>query len=176
MKKKLCSKCQTEKEIKFFSKSKGRKDGLQTYCKKCNSSNSREYYSENKEKHIEQTGLRKREAKEINRRNAFQYLATHPCIDCGENDPRCLEFDHVRDEKIANVSSMMRNVCCWETILTEIAKCDVRCANCHRKRTSDVQGWYKSSDGSLAQPAEQRAFNPLVMGSTPIGPTKRNCA
>jgi hypothetical protein len=55
------------------------------------------------------------------------------CIDCGEKDPDCLDFDHVRGVKkngILNVG--------WTTEASvfheELAKCEVRCANCHRKR------------------------------------------
>ena len=46
-----------------------------------------------------------------------------------------LEFDHVGDDKVANVSSLARRSAAWERIEAEIAKCEVRCANCHRRRT-----------------------------------------
>ena len=32
----------------------------------------------------------------------------------------------------------------WNAILVEIAKCDIRCANCHRRRTASQYGWDKS--------------------------------
>ncbi|MEQ1844121.1 MAG: hypothetical protein ABL983_00920 [Nitrospira sp.] len=63
----------------------------------------------------------------------WDYLLVHPCIDCGENNPVVLEFDHVRDIKkfaIAYAPSYT-----LQTVEMEIAKCDVRCANCHRKKT-----------------------------------------
>lgn len=58
------------------------------------------------------------------------------CIKCGEDDSRCLDFHH-RDKtkKIKAVSQMVRDRAGKETILAEIAKCDVLCANCHRKIT-----------------------------------------
>ncbi len=81
-----------------------------------------------------------------------EYLSTHSCVDCGESDIRCLEFDHVRGKKSNNVSKLISNVCSLNRIKLEIKKCDVRCANCHRKKTSDIQGWYKT--GSITQLAE----------------------
>lgn len=62
----------------------------------------------------------------------LDYLQTHPCVDCGEKDPIVLEFDHVRGEKILNVTAMATAP--REKVLAEIAKCDIRCANCHRRR------------------------------------------
>ncbi len=52
------------------------------------------------------------------------------CVDCGIADIRVLEFDHVRGVKVAAISNMMRNAS-FEKLKAEIAKCEVRCANCH---------------------------------------------
>jgi hypothetical protein len=69
------------------------------------------------------------------------YLLDNPCIDCGEPDIAVLEFDHVRGEKRANISTMVQNIVRWDTIRSEIEKCDVRCANCHRRRTRRSLKW-----------------------------------
>lgn len=71
-----------------------------------------------------------------NRVKLAEYLADHPCVDCGEDDLRCLDFDH-RDpaDKTANVCTLIWTHVRWERVWAEIAKCEVRCANCHRKRT-----------------------------------------
>lgn len=63
-----------------------------------------------------------------------QYLVTHPCVDCGEADPIVLEFDHVRGEKASNISDLVVSGG-LRKLMDEIAKCDVRCANCHRRAT-----------------------------------------
>jgi hypothetical protein len=65
-----------------------------------------------------------------------EYLRSHPCVDCGEADVRVLEFDH-RDPatKLANVSRMASDGCGPARLAKEVAKCDVRCCNCHRRRT-----------------------------------------
>lgn len=67
-----------------------------------------------------------------------EYLLAHPCVDCRESDIRCLEFDH-RDPstKVCAVSKMISDQRAWPDILAEIEKCDVRCANCHRRRTAE---------------------------------------
>ena len=63
-----------------------------------------------------------------------QHLETHPCMDCGQNDPAVLEFDHVRGDKLFNVSNFMYNQADRWTVEREIEKCDVRCRTCHCKR------------------------------------------
>ncbi len=71
------------------------------------------------------------------------YLATHPCVDCGVRDRRVLEFDH-RDDAVkrAPVATLARSGYPLRAVQVEVAKCDVRCANCHRIRTHRQQGWW----------------------------------
>ena len=58
-------------------------------------------------------------------------------IDCGYNAHAvALQFDHVGDDKKANVSNLIRSDYSWSTILEEIKKCEVRCANCHAVMTA----------------------------------------
>lgn len=80
--------------------------------------------------------------KEVDRRRrernrAFlSELRQQPCADCGLADPVVMEFDHVpeRGEKALNVSNLVGAP--KAKLLREIAKCDVVCANCHRRRTA----------------------------------------
>lgn len=62
-------------------------------------------------------------------------------VDCGEKDIVVLEFDHVRGEKKMNISSMV-SAYCLKTIQGEIEKCDIRCANCHRKKTAKERNYF----------------------------------
>ena len=66
------------------------------------------------------------------------YLKTKFCVDCGYSDYRALDFDHVRGEKLFSIA----NGWCrpWSEIEKEIAKCDIRCRNCHAIRHS-VSGY-----------------------------------
>lgn len=73
----------------------------------------------------------------------YDHLKNHPCVDCGENDPVCLEFDHVQGSKHSDISRMVSSASSLTMLHAEISKCEVRCANCHRRRTAREQGWYK---------------------------------
>lgn len=73
----------------------------------------------------------------------LEYRLNHPCVDCGESDPVCLDFDHVRGVKWANISTLVSKGATVATIKDEVRKCDVRCSNCHRK----VTALRKTSDG-----------------------------
>ena len=58
------------------------------------------------------------------------------CVDCGYNkSPYALQFDHISDNKKANVSNLIRSDYSWVTIKAEIDKCEIVCANCHAIRT-----------------------------------------
>ena len=56
------------------------------------------------------------------------------CIDCGYNtNPVALDFDHVNSEKSFTIGMGVNLK--WARLIDEIAKCVVRCANCHRIKT-----------------------------------------
>jgi hypothetical protein len=70
------------------------------------------------------------------------YLREHPCVDCGEGDPVVLEFDHLRDKKFGVAQGFRDRE--WQSVLDEIAKCEVVCANCHRRRTARRGGFARA--------------------------------
>jgi hypothetical protein len=60
------------------------------------------------------------------------------CVDCGfRGHPEALQFDHVRGEKVEGISRMANTPGAWRHIEAEIAKCEVRCANCHAIKTAE---------------------------------------
>lgn len=70
------------------------------------------------------------------RQRFLEYLLTHPCVDCGEADPIVLECDHREmEDKSFDMSTALRQGYSWPKMEAELAKCDVRCANCHKRRT-----------------------------------------
>lgn len=70
------------------------------------------------------------------RRTQLIKLAGGKCLDCGfRKHPAAFEFDHVRGKKKAAISNMLNVLNSWDTILIELNKCELVCANCHRIRT-----------------------------------------
>lgn len=138
---KRCSLCRVTKPLTEFNVRRKSRDGVQSMCRQCSAERSRRYHQENKRRHINQINKRKALFVARNRQFLLEYLLQHPCADCGESDPLVLEFDHLRD-KAGNVSYLLL-VSSWERISNEIAKCDVVCANCHRRRTQARQGSYR---------------------------------
>lgn len=73
------------------------------------------------------------------------------CADCGyDKHPEALQFDHISDDKKDNVSDLIRSDYAWSTILTEINKCEIRCANCHAVMTAHRKRAYRESAPSTA--------------------------
>ncbi len=83
-------------------------------------------------------------ATDRNRERLRDFFRTAECMDCGTRAFAVLELDH-RDpqQKRDDVSNLVRQPRSWATVAKEIAKCDVVCANCHRKRTARHFGWRK---------------------------------
>jgi hypothetical protein len=89
-------------------------------------------------------GRRNADARAAHQQRVAAHLMAHPCVDCGEGDLRVLDFDH--DDPAAKAAEVARlaamNVS-WERVASEIAKCSVRCANCHRRRTAEMFGYWR---------------------------------
>jgi hypothetical protein len=94
------------------------------------------WYPKNKEKHISYVRKNKNRVSEF----IEQYKKERSCVDCGfsgKEFPYVLDFDHVDRKAIKkfNIGSWSHTVLSIEAIKNEIMKCELVCANCHRKRT-----------------------------------------
>lgn len=59
-----------------------------------------------------------------------------PCADCRENYPYwVMDFDHLSDKSFNLAAFAREKGAKLDTILAEVAKCEVVCSNCHRTRT-----------------------------------------
>lgn len=130
-----CSQCQNLKPTSDFYKHKLGRDGYRAECKEC----SKSFKSQTPQKILD----RVQKNRIRNRQFMWDFYCSHPCVDCGEDDPIVLELDHVRGEKVAGVSQLAHNTRSLKVIQEEINKCDVVCSNCHRRRTAKTQDWYR---------------------------------
>ncbi|MGA8219415.1 MAG: hypothetical protein WB771_12695 [Solirubrobacterales bacterium] len=144
-----CGRCGELKTIDAFAwrrKHIGQRDNM---CAPCRSAYGREHYLANRQKYIDGEARRKRARAEVRTRYLLEYFRENPCADCGESDPLVLEFDHLRDKRFEITNQFAsRN---WQEILDEIAKCDVVCANCHRRRTASRAGTIRAMLAAEAQ-------------------------
>lgn len=139
---KTCTRCkQTKLETDFNFKIKSR-DILQSHCKTCSRAYIRSHYKNNRDYYLLKARRRNEKIRTVIRKYMWDYLIDHPCMDCGEKNPVVLEFDHLKNKTI-EVSRLVR-YSSINRIKTEIEKCEIRCANCHRRKTAIQYGWYKN--------------------------------
>ena len=74
---------------------------------------------------------------------AMDVLTASGCVDCGELDVCVLEFDHV-GVKTGSVMQLARREVGLARLSAEIQRCEVRCVNCHRRRTAREAGAFRA--------------------------------
>jgi 5-methylcytosine-specific restriction endonuclease McrA len=139
---KRCCMCDAIKPLEEFHRNRWASDGLQNRCKPCNVEVNKRWYREHPEVRELRMDEYARRRKREPAAQVYDYLLEHPCVDCGEADPVVLEFDHLRD-KVRSISALVTAKVPWAKIEAEIAKCEVVCANCHRRRTAARGGWFR---------------------------------
>jgi len=100
------------------------------------------HYEANKELYKKRAIAHSKKVMKEKQEYICSYLRDHPCVDCDEADIIVLEFDHRdRTNKRFNIGCLKG----WslQTLKVEVAKCDVRCANCHRRKTYQEHGGYR---------------------------------
>tara|TARA_Y100000310_G_scaffold109018_1_gene107387 strand:- start:3507 stop:3959 length:453 start_codon:yes stop_codon:yes gene_type:complete len=150
MEKQTCVKCIIEKELKDFPFKHKKKNKRAKTCLECQRIYAKMHYTKNKAYYLAKGKKSKIKYQIKNKEIIWEHLLANPCLDCGETDPVVLEFDH-REKKIGNISVMMHSTT-PNILLKEIKKCDVRCANCHRRKTAKDFGYWKyiKNNGSMA--------------------------
>jgi len=88
----------------------------------------RKHYRANAAAYVQRARARKNKV----RAQLRAYRSTLKCSRCPESHPACLDFHHV-GEKTISIALAIGAGWSWKRILSEIAKCEVLCANCHRK-------------------------------------------
>jgi hypothetical protein len=138
-----CGRCSQSKPVAEFAwrrKARGQRDN---YCRSCRAEYKQEHYAANRARYIAAALRRSRRIARERAEYLVRFFRTRPCSDCGETDPLVLEFDHLRDKSF-NIAKGLRDHS-WAAVLAEIDKCDVVCANCHRRRTALRAGFARAA-------------------------------
>ncbi len=124
-----CARCRLDKPLSDFGRK--RLNDFQPYRRPCQSEYKKEHYQGNEESYL--ASGRKRLGK---LRELVRQAKDKPCTDCGVKYPYyVMDFDHRNgDEKLAGLGQLMKRHS-EASLIDEMAKCDLVCANCHRERT-----------------------------------------
>lgn len=161
---KRCCTCHEIKPLADFHRRSAAPDGRQSRCKACFAQQYRDSGDVLRDKvRARDLTLRARKIRLMG-----EYLADRCCVDCGASDLRVLDFDH-RDGvvKRSGIAQMLLGGWTWKAVLSEIEKCDLRCANCHRIRTAGQQGWWKQALAEERNEAENSAASERLRGLLP---------
>ena len=140
---KKCGSCDFVKLLSMFP-FKNKEVGTRgSTCLACMAAYGREHYARHRAKYLEKAHRSRRGVRAKNDQRILSYLLAHPCVDCGETDPLVLDFDHRDPATKSNEVSRIVYYRPWRVVLEEIEKCDVRCANCHRRKTARQFRWSK---------------------------------
>lgn len=123
---KKCNSCQKDKEDSDFNKCASKPGGLSNKCKECNKNYLKNHYDNNKRYYLDKNNRRKL--------NIRKYILSKKieCVKCGESHAACLDFHH-KENKTINISEIFLWMWSVKRIDSELAKCEILCANCHRK-------------------------------------------
>jgi hypothetical protein len=138
-----CTKCNKEKDISCFNWRNEERGWRHSFCKECHSAYRRSHYLDNRDKYIKKALRWNKKQTNILRKFLIEYFKKNPCVDCGIDDIRVLDFDH-EDDKFMGICQMVRNCYSMKAIKLEISKCKVRCANCHRIKTFQERNFWKN--------------------------------
>lgn len=164
-----CGRCGLTKSATAFAWHSTERGIRQTWCRECHNAQKRVHYSEHRASEKARTRRRQLATVAANAPRLLEFLEQHPCVDCGECDAAVLDFDHLRDKR-NNVTTMLWSGLRWSAIEDEIAKCEVRCANCHRRRTARQRGYDQRKLGL----AEDRSLYGEAGGTRTPGPHVRS--
>ena len=161
----MCGETKPETDFAFADMAKGTR---QRHCRKCQAVYRRAHYLANRDEYVRREVARIKKYRLENRPLMLAYLLEHPCVDCGESNPVMLDFDHRDPAQKTGYVGVIAAHKPWRLVLREIEKCDVRCANCHQRRTAEQFNWRKNRRSPAALPPVVR---PDRHGDT-TGPTQ----
>ena len=116
----ICKSCSKSVGVSNYTKLKS--GSLHSYCKSCLYVKNQEYSKNRKTGKVSVQYIR-------------NYKESHACQDCQKNYPYyVMDFDHLEDKSFSINKIQSHSI---SKIQSEIEKCEVLCANCHRVRTKN---------------------------------------
>lgn len=131
----------------------------------------RKHYRDNKQKYI----LNLHEKRRRYKREFLEFLFEQKCLKCNEDHPACLEFHHRNPDDKEYQISANAGLIPFRTLLKEIKKCDILCANCHRKLHSEKDEFYKDEEKKKVEDFLDTLFNRELSQSGRVGRLDRFC-
>jgi hypothetical protein len=138
-----CGRCDHDLPLELFNRLG---DGHQWWCRSCFAA----YFQARGDLHRRQSNAAKQARTRVLHAHVVWYLLAHPCVDCGEDDPVVLEFDHV-GEKTAGISALITACVTVDVLDREIEQCEVVCVNCHRRRTAQRARWRRADPSETSR-------------------------
>jgi hypothetical protein len=149
-----CFTCKENKSTDSFAMRNKATGKRHSVCRLCQKEYRRNHYLANRKKYIEKAKTKHLSNVIRNKEHIAQHLRDNPCVDCGEKDIEVLQFDHIKPlngpgGRIGNFISYS-----LKRLQEEMKKCDVRCANCHVRRSRRMQGWKYGALSKNGDPSE----------------------
>lgn len=102
-----------------------------SYCKSCANEWQKDFYKKNP-RCLSKAGIFRKKAI----RDLVKEKKDVPCLDCGISYPYyVMDYDHIKGVKKFNLSIAASKYRSMKSVLEEMEKCEIVCANCHRERT-----------------------------------------
>ena len=139
-----CGRCGYDLPPECFNRLR---EGRQWWCRSCFAA----YFRARGALHRRQSYAARRARTQALREYVLDHLRRTPCVQCGERDPVVLEFDHV-GQKVASIAQLLSDAAPRKAVDAEIARCDVVCTNCHRRRTAHRGQWRRGAPEASTRP------------------------
>jgi hypothetical protein len=117
--KKICVKCNEEKDLDLFAKGKNYKDGRRGTCKRCHTDYVINYYNNNPDKKAEKIRMNSYYKPNWKRHNITEDkykemldLYDGKCHSCNDNDAYCIDHDHSCCPRGFSCGKCVRGILC----------------------------------------------------------------
>jgi len=134
----VCTDCKKSFAVSDFYFSDGR---YSSYCKVCHGIRNRRLLRTRYYTNLSESRRKAREWAFERNKPKIEFLrgikSDNPCTDCGRFfDPVCMDFDHNPGRKRWSIAELTHSAAKLTLLKSEIKRCELVCACCHRLRTS----------------------------------------